>query len=829
MPYFLRFYLVVGIVSLVFYSGSGQGIKGLITDESGEALSFVDIYVYGADKGTISNELGEYDFPLEPGHYEIIYNYVGYGKQVREVVISDTSYQTIDIVLIPQALDLNEIVVSANAEDPAYAIIRNARERRPIYVKDYDRFECHAYTKQKVKIINAPERFFGQDIDDLNGLLDSITRNGILYLSEGLSIIYQDPDKGKYERVISSKVSGDAAGYTWNSAKDVSLNPYKIDYGAVGRNLLSPIAPSCMSYYNYELVGTFYDGDLLINKIKLLPKRENDPVFGGHIYIIEDSWRIYGIELFATRKNHRTEIIDTLDIRQTMFRTPEDVWVPYSVAMNFDVDFFGLNFKADMVAFFSQYKFGPKAQNPNFSEHIIMEVEMASKDVDSTYWKELRPVPLTEEELDDYRMKDSLQAIWTDSTRLDSLDRQFNKVDLNDVVFAYKHKNSFTNTIWRIRSPITNFSFDPVQGFFIKLEGRIDKGRSVFNRQKYSIHPKVNYGFADKRWRWAVDGKYHLSNKDHDYLYANAQMDIDQVNPKRPVSRDLNILASLFTKNNQIRWFDKREVAGGISHRLTKDMIVDAKFSHQRRLPEENHTNFSFFFRDSLYPPNDIYYQGDTVRIDTTVVNVASLNLTYYPGTKMIIRPGNIRYEQERLLRIDFHLSHDFGTKDRSSYFTKLGAKLTYQFHMPIAGTSDPSLEFGTYLRKRDDLNFLDYYHFETNNFQLLTAGNYKGFLMMPHFIYSTPGYYIKGEFNHNFEGWIVDKIPLINKLRIKENVGIRGVYLHEQNSTYWEWNVGIHRFGWRYFKFIRLDYCQSYFAGERQAGKFLLGADFRF
>ena len=63
-----------------------------------------------------------------------------------------------------------------------------------------------------------------------------------------------------------------------------------------------------MNYYDYELKGTFYDSDrFLINKIEVIPKRPNDKVFSGHIYIIEETWEVFGVELKTTGKSLQIE------------------------------------------------------------------------------------------------------------------------------------------------------------------------------------------------------------------------------------------------------------------------------------------------------------------------------------------------------------------------------------------------------------------------------------------------------------------------------------------------------------------------------------------
>lgn len=62
--------------------------------------------------------------------------------------------------------------------------------------------------------------------------------------------------------------------------------------------MISPIAGNAFNYYKYKLEGTFQDeNNLRINKIKVIAKRATETVFEGYIYIAEDSWPIYAIDL----------------------------------------------------------------------------------------------------------------------------------------------------------------------------------------------------------------------------------------------------------------------------------------------------------------------------------------------------------------------------------------------------------------------------------------------------------------------------------------------------------------------------------------------------
>ena len=106
--------------------------------------------------------------------------------------------------------------------------------------------------------------------------------------------------------MISSKVSGSNQAFSFNRASDVKVNFYENMEtwdGLSNRPFISPIADNALFYYNYKLVGTTVnENGETINKIQVTPRREYDPTFEGYIYIIEDSWRLYSVDLYMTKR-----------------------------------------------------------------------------------------------------------------------------------------------------------------------------------------------------------------------------------------------------------------------------------------------------------------------------------------------------------------------------------------------------------------------------------------------------------------------------------------------------------------------------------------------
>src|SRR5690606_4300736 len=124
--------------------------------------------------------------------------------------------------------------------------------------------------------------------------------------------------------------------------------------------IVSPIANNAFGYYNYKLDGVFYENNQLINKIRVTPKRPNDRVFNGVIYIVEDSWQLYGVELTTTGMAIQVPFVEELMFKQNFsYDENEDYWVKRSQTIDFSFGFLGFKGDGRFTAVYSNYDFNP--------------------------------------------------------------------------------------------------------------------------------------------------------------------------------------------------------------------------------------------------------------------------------------------------------------------------------------------------------------------------------------------------------------------------------------------------------------------------------------
>ncbi len=123
-------------------------------------------------------------------------------------------------------------------------------------------------------------------------------------------------------------------------------------------------------FYDYDLLGTKFENGKPINKIEVIPKRTNDPVCSGYLYIMEDSWRIHSADLLLTKAN-QIEFVDSLRISQVFAPVTEDVWMILSQKFLFNLKVFGFEGKGNFVGVYSNYEVEPALGKKYFNNEIL--------------------------------------------------------------------------------------------------------------------------------------------------------------------------------------------------------------------------------------------------------------------------------------------------------------------------------------------------------------------------------------------------------------------------------------------------------------------------
>ncbi len=782
------FLLVIGMA----WSASAQ-IVGRVVDTDGEPLSYVNVYLKNTSNGTTTNVDGYYELDLISGAYDIVYQYVGYNTVTKSL----DSPSKMDVILEVQRYEMEEIVIAADAEDPAYAIIRQAQAKRQFHKDQLSNYECDVYMRGFNKITSAPKKIMGIDVGDLEGVLDS-NRQGIVYLSESVSKLYTKDGKQK-EIMSSSKVSGEPQGYSFNSAKEMEYSFYDNSV-ELNRDMVSPIASNAMAHYKYRLEGVQYEEDgTAVNKIKVIPKNKYGNVFFGHLYIVEELWNIHSVDLSLTKEATQLPFIDTINFKQVYAPVVEKVWVPLSNVIKFKVGAMGFNLQGSFAAVYSQYVIG-EVQESIFSREVYKVLEEANQHTER-YWDSIRPMPLTYEERLDYVVKDSIRIIKESPAYLDSIDREANQFKILSILTGYTRQNSIQRTSFSYSSPISSVRLNSIQGWHSSVGLKTSK---FFNEQRTKVFRAgvdVNYGLSEKTVRPTFFAEYRDDRFDNLRYRIEGGKKLTQYSQQEPIAEGLNSIFTLFFKRNYLKAYDKEYLSFKLSRDLGNTIYLRTSIDYENRSALVNRYNLT----EEKFSSNNPQLPGDDApAFEEHQVLIFRLALRFQFGREIWSHPYQTFKTRSRWPILDVYYKGGLPTLGSDVDYHLLYASLTKRVDAGIYGDSYLKLMGGTFLGD-GPTQFIDYFHFLGNQTHVASSFDRSRFYLLPYYDYSADGGFAQGHFQHHFKGFLLSKVPLLNKTQWQLVGGYKFVKSNTQDY-YDEFHIGLDNVGFGIVRLFRVD-----------------------
>ncbi|WP_299015405.1 DUF5686 and carboxypeptidase regulatory-like domain-containing protein [uncultured Polaribacter sp.] len=794
-------------------------VKGKITDTKNEPLPFVSVYLDKSVTGTTSNDNGAYVLKLNKlGKHTVVFQFLGFKTLKKEINITAFPFE-LNVTLEEESVSLNTITVSTK-ENPANAIIRKVLENKEKNTDKFANYTARFYSRGLTRIKDAPEKFFGQSTGDLGGGLDS-TRSGIIYLSETFSnISFQKKPQNFKEKIIASKVSGEDNGISFNRAEDSNINLYNNSI-AVFNDLVSPISSNAFGYYKYNLEGTFYDKNKrLINKIKLIPKRKNDRVFTGFIYIVEEDWALYGCDLTTNGSQVNIPIVNELKLKQGYNYAEEiDAWVLISQTIDFDISLFGFKPTGKFSYAYSDYNFKPNFTKKTFTNEVLSFAQNATKK-DTVFWNKLRPVPLTEEEVADYRLKDSIKVIRKSKKYLDSIDAKNNKFGIFDPFTGYTYKNSYKNKSFSYSGPLSRTGYNTVQGINTSL------GFSYFNEineqgKWWNVGVDFDYGFSEKKLRPTFYFVKKWDNFSRPRLTLYGGVTTEQFNGREPILKLNNTITSFFYGDNYMKIYEKSFASVRYSEQVRNGIYFSGSLEYAKRTPLFNTTDYSLargenknFTSNNPLDPTDFTIGAFTEH------TIATLNLqaTFVIGQKYLTYPDRkVNDGGSKYPTMSLNYIKRFGAENNNLNSDLFIANIRQNLEAGNYGSFQYHMRAGAFLKQKD-IAFMDKLQVNGNQLLFPIDRQLNSFNLLEYYRFYTNDRYAEMHVEHNFKGSVLGKIPLLNKLNFHLIVGGKGLLMAD-NNPYTEYSVGLANLGFGKWRFLRMEFVNARYGAVKEMG----------
>jgi hypothetical protein len=747
-------------------------LKGKVLDaDTKEPIPFVNIAFKGTNIGTDSDFDGlfflEWGFPTTD---KVEFSCVGYENQTVSVILGER--KSMDVFMKSTSLTLQTAVITGKKgrykrkDNPAVELMEKVIARRDDNrVEAADYYEVDRYEKIQFDLNNFDpdalrKRKFFKDFQFILDQVDTSAVNGKpflpIFIQEASAKIYyrRNPNAYKVKRQ-GMKVTGMKEYVDDKDLNDMlqvmyqSVNIYQNDIRLLDLSFMSPLSTSAISYYQFYIMdSTAVLNGIPVTKVSFWPANKQNIAFKGDLFITRSDSAYAVVKAdFGITHQINVNFVQDLRLEQEFAKQPNGVWARTKdiVVMDFSVLKRGTGFYGTRTTSHRDFVFGqPKPEEYYAGTETAVE-DPAQYTRDEAFWQAARHEPLTKKEAGVYQMIDTLQKV-------PSFRRTMKGLGL--LTTGYIAVGPFDV------GPAANFySFNPVEGDRAKFGGETNL---KFNK-KFFIGGYGAYGFKDQEFKY-------LAN----FLYSFKE-DFKQ-NPRHFIrafyQKDVNLVGQILQLNSPDNFFLSFQ-------RGTRDrMLMNNKAQLEYFLETPSHWSFH-----GTYTNNKIRPIGSTVLAfgnDSAPLDTLSGYTNSEVGLMVRFAP-NEQFIQGRTYRTQLFNKHPIYIL-RANIGMKgvLGGDYAYQgvslniikrFYMSLFGTSRIDFEVGKVWGKgvpyfslhlpRANQSFM----FRSFNFNMM---NYQEFVSDE---------YIQFMLEHNFNGFIFNKIPLLRKLKWREAFSFKAIY----------------------------------------------------
>ena len=295
-----------------------------------------------------------------------------------------------------------------------------------------------------------------------------------------------------------------------------------------------------------------------------------------------------------------------------------------------------------------------------------------------------------------------------------------------------------------------------------------------------------------------------------------------QFNGREPISKLDNMIRSLLRRENYIKIYEKEFARIAYSEEIKNGVYFSSSLEYANRKPLFNTTNYSFARQSKTepYTSNNPLDPTDYTSAAFTDHKIATLNVgasfifnqkyLSYPDRKFNV--GNTKYPT-----LSVRYRKTFGASNGELNSDLFVASLKQNIDAGNYGKLAYKIRGGIFLNKKD-IAFMDNLQANGNQLLFITDNQLSSFGLLEYYRFFTNDRYAEAHIEHNFKGALLGKIPLINKLNFHLVGGAKALFMADKNP-YTEYSVGLANVGFGKWRFLRVDYVNSFHAGIKNEG----------
>jgi len=749
----IKFISILILISISFNLFSQvTKVRGKIIEKgTNEPLPFVNINFKGTTIGCITDFDGNYSLEARVKVDTLIISYIGY-KTIKQKV-RYSSYQELNFTLETESTVLDEVTITPG-ENPAYRIIRNIiKHKEDNNPERLDAYQYEVYNKMQIDVNNIDEKFKSQRVfKHFQFVFDYVDTSSIsgkeylpMFISENISdYYYTKKPKREKEIIKATQISGieNESITQFTGSMYQKANIYESNIDVFGKAFVSPFSPFWKMYYKFYLLDSATVNGHWSYQISFRPRSKTEPTFSGDFWVTDTTWALQEVNIKIT-KDANINLIQDMVVHQKYIEVEPNIWMlqKEKLVVDFNVTKRTIGFFGRKTTVYDNIVVNKPKPDDFFKSGSLQTIEVLDSSINKSneFWENARKEELTKQELGIYEMIDTIQKVPIFKTYVDII---------TTIMTGY-----YNMGLVEIGPYSKVYSYNTAEGhrFRLGLRTSTDFSENLF-MEVYGA-----YGTLDLTYKFGADIKYYLKKNPDLFIGANGKFDVEQLGAgnnayptdnifhfvlKRTTTDKLN-----FVKEGNLyigkEWFDGLSNKVDFTHRIITPIgEVDDEYINSDFFKNNNSITTSEVTLSTRFAYNEKFVLGK--RSKTSI------------GTKYPI----------------LNLYMSFGFKDifNSDYeYQKISLNISDYIKLSILGESHIYIEAGKIwgtlpfpllqLQKGNETYWYDDYSFNLMNYYEFITDQY-----------------VSGMITHRFQGLLLNKIPLMKKLKWREVVMAKAV-----------------------------------------------------
>lgn len=745
---------------------------GTVVDAAtGEPIEFAAAKYVGTSIGASSNAKGKFQVPIDSKNTKLEVSCLGYKTVIVTVnhshsVIHSTVKLYSDDVLLGEVVVKKSKIKYKRKNNPAVDLMRKVIANKHMSdIKEKDFYHFDKYVKHTLSYNDVEKGALAEICPETGKLIlpvmvdETVSEENYRKNPRATKTIVNAKRSDGFQSLISS---GDMlTDYIKDIFTDVDI--YKDNVRVLQHPFISPISSSeAIGFYHYYIQDTIQvEGERCIDVV-FMPNNTQDFGFSGHLFITDDASNQVKRAIINIPNNSGVNYVTNLLVIQDFMTLPTGERVLKSDNMIVELSGLlgALNMASQRYTSYSNYSFDPITDKKMFRSTLSDKVMADAERKDTVYWASVRPIQLSETESNLGRSVDKiatglgpvrkfiLASVLENSMELTP---QPNKVDL--IPFSsIISKNDIDG--WRFQLPLQTTANLSPHLFF--------RGYAA-------------YGERDQKLKYKIEGEYSFNKKKymaHEFPRRSitASYTYDDMSPIDKYSGS--------TKNNVFTSFKVGKV-----DQMMYVNDVRLNFLYETR----NNFSWSLGFDHSKFAPTGVLmYQHN---VDGSILSSIKTTDVKF-GLRFAPREGYVNSKQRRqqinddvlVLKLD-HTAGMKGVLGGEYSYNMTEASVFKKFWMPAAfGYMELSVKGGYQWNKvpfpmlfipQSSLSY--FIEPDSRSFNMLRSMEFLN------------DKYASLSLYWNLDGKLLNRIPLIRKLKWREYVGFKMLYggLSDKNNPF--------------------------------------------